>query len=84
MEVIRHQTVGRAEEVLAYRGMKRHLPKSGMEGRRKPATSPGLKCIRPENNSVTLIMMPYQTGQIAFLIEGHACRILREVNAVKY
>ena len=84
MEVIGHQTVGRAEDVFAYRGMKHQFPKGGMEGRCKPATSPALKCVRPENNRVTLIMMPFQTGQIAFLIEGHACRILREVNAVKY
>ena len=71
MEMIRHQTVDRAEQFFSGSGVEHQFAKSGVEWFIQPTLRSILQGQRPENNRVTAIVLARQTRQFSFGNEMH-------------
>lgn len=72
VQVVGHQAVRRTPYVVADRGMEHQLAESVVKSRRQLTAGPLFERKGPEDDGAALIMMPFQTRQIAFGDEGHA------------
>ena len=80
MQMIGHETVGGAEKLFARGGVEHQFAKHGVERRREPTPRPFFQRVRPEDNGVTLVMMPSQSWKLPFVRRDHAAYM--EISAV--
>jgi hypothetical protein len=81
MQVVGHQTIGRANQILPRGYVQQHFPKRGVKWWCEPATGARLHREGPKHHRVTLVMMRKKTRQLAFPDEAHA-RGMRKAGSV--
>jgi hypothetical protein len=52
-------------------GMHHEVAERGVESRREPAASTLFQRVRPKNDGMTLVVVPFEPGKIALAAESH-------------
>ena len=67
VQMIRHEAVGGAEEMFPRGDVEHEFTKRGVKGGREPAPGAFFERVRPEDDGVSLVTMPFEPGQFSFL-----------------
>ena len=71
VQMIRHQTVGWTPDLVADGGVEQHFTKCRLKRGGEPPSGTFLQRQGPEDNRVSLIVVPIQARQIPLGLEGH-------------
>lgn len=77
MEMIWHQAISGAIECVTCRRVKHQFTESRMKRGCQPATRVLFQRIGPENDGMTLVVVPLQSRQLAFAVEWHSPHCIR-------